>query len=257
MEITRYAPGTPSWVDIGVPDLAAAGAFYGGLFGWELEEPAADAGGYANARLRGKPVAGFGPQMNPGPPHWSTYVTVDDVEATSELVTANGGSVIVAAMDVLEVGRMAIFADDTGSVFSVWQPGTHIGSELVNEPGTLTWNELTTRNPAEAKAFYGAVFGWEPDDHPMGDFDYTEWKLDGKVVGGMIPMVGPMWPAELPNHWMVYFGSSDTDATCARATELGGSVQVAPFDTPAGKVAVLNDPAGAPFSVITLAEGRA
>jgi len=254
MEMTSYAPGTPSWVDVGVPDTDAAADFYGPLFGWTFDEGTPETGGYRQARLRGKSVAGFGPQMNPGMPMWATYIAVASVDETATKVTDNGGQILVPAMDVMDVGRMAVFVDNAGTAFSVWQAGTHPGAELVNEPGALTWNELTTRNPDDAKAFYGAVFGWTYEDLPMGDFDYTEWQLDGRTIGGMMPMVGPMWPAELPNHWMVYFGTDDTDASCAKVTELGGTVHVEPFDVPAGRIAVVNDPAGAPFSLIKLAE---
>jgi hypothetical protein len=54
----------------------------------------------------------------------------------------------------------------------------------------------------------------------------------------------------VPNHWHVYFGAADADATAARAAELGGSVLVEPFDTPVGRMAVLGDPQGAVFSII-------
>lgn len=253
MEMTSYPPGVPSWVDAGVPDTDAAAAFYGGLFGWELD-PADDAtGGYRQARLRGKAVAGFGPQMGPGLPFWATYIATDDVEATASRVLDAGGEVLMAPMDVMDFGRMAVFLDDAGTAISAWQAGTHPGAQLVNEPGTLCWNELTTRDPDKAKAFYPAVFGWTWTDNPMDDqTTYTEWQVDGRSIAGMMPMVGPMWPDEIPNHWMVYFATDDTDAACAKVTELGGSVPVPPFDIAIGRIAVANDPAGAHFSLITL-----
>lgn len=252
MEMQHYPAGTPSWIDIGVPDMDDAVAFYGGLFGWAFDEPDDATGGYRQARKDGAAVAGFGPQMNPGPPFWATYVAVESADATTDAVQAAGGTVVLPPMDVLEFGRMAVYADDAGAFFSVWQAGTHPGVGRCNEPGTLTWNELTTREPGKAKAFYGAVFGWGAKDNPMGPVTYTEWQLDERTIGGMMPMEGDMWPAELPNHWMVYFGTDDTDAACARVTELGGAVSVAPFDIPAGRIAVVNDRAGAFFSLITL-----
>ena len=63
---------------------------------------------------------------------------------------------------------MAVFADPTGAVFGIWQPGTFLGAELVNEPGALAWNELNTRDLAGAKEFYGAVFGWAFEDSDDG-----------------------------------------------------------------------------------------
>lgn len=257
MELQEYAPGTPSWVDIGVPDIDAAATFYGELFGWDVAESDPEAGGYRIAHLRGRAVAGIGPQQNPGPPMWTTYVSVADASASAAAVTDAGGQLLVPAMDVMGQGVMAVCTDPGGAAFSLWQPQAHPGAGIVNEPGTLTWNELTTRDFDAAKGFYATVFGWTAHDLDNPDMAYTEWQLDGRTIGGMMPMVGDMWPADLPNHWMVYFGSADTDATCTRLTELGGTVHVPPFDTPAGRISVVTDPSGAVFSIITLDPARA
>jgi predicted enzyme related to lactoylglutathione lyase len=202
--------------------------------------------------LHGKPVAGLGPQMQPDiPPYWTTYVSVSDVDATVKAVESAGGQVMMPSMDVLTAGRMAVFADPTGAPFSVWQPGDHIGSSYVNEPGSLSWNELATRNPDQAIVFYSEVFGWTADAQPMGEMAYTVWMLDGESIGGMMPM-GDMFPPEVPPHWSVYFAVEDTDATVAKITSLGGSVVAPPMDIPQGRFAAVSDPHGAMFSVIAL-----
>lgn len=253
MEMTSYAPGTPSWVDIGVPDIAAAAAFYADLFGWDIPEGDPAAGGYRLAHLRGRPVAGIGPQQNPGPPMWTTYIATADVDASCTAVTGAGGQILVPAMDVMDQGRMAVCTDPAGAVFSLWQPLAHPGSGVVSEPGSMCWNELTTRQVDAAKAFYGTVFGWEAADQDMGDFLYTEWRLAGTGIGGMMPMAGDMWEG-VPDHWMVYFAVEDTDAAAARITELGGTVHVAPFDIPPGRMAVVADPTGGTFSILAMVD---
>ncbi|WP_216214068.1 VOC family protein [Amycolatopsis aidingensis] len=250
MIVTAHQPGTPSWVDLGAPDPQAAAEFYAALLSWETSEPDAAAGGYRMATLKGHPVAGIGPRQQPDiPPYWTTYVTVASAEDTTELVRKAGGQVLVEPMDVMDFGRMAVFADPAGTPFSVWQAKAHIGAGVVNEPGALCWNELTTRDAERAKAFYHEVFGWEAETRDMDGVDYTEWKLDGRTIGGMMPM-DDSWPADLPSHWMVYFAVADTDETAAKVTELGGTVSVPPTDIPVGRFAVLNDPGGAVFSVI-------
>lgn len=254
-QVTSHQPGTPSWVDLGSPAPDESEAFYGPLFGWEFTEPGPveETGGYRMATLEGKSVAGLGAQQNPGPPYWTTYVSVDDADLAAKKVEEAGGQVLVPAMDVMTAGRMAVFTDSGGAPFSVWQPGEHIGAEIVNEPGTLVWNELTTREVATSKAFYQAVFGWHPNEMDMGEHGtYVEWQLDGRGIGGMQPMEGDMWPASLPNHWMTYFAVDDTDATAEQAQQLGGKVSVPPTDIPPGRFAVLNDPHGAVFSVIKM-----
>jgi predicted enzyme related to lactoylglutathione lyase len=249
-ERTEYLPGTPSWVDIGT-DVEPAKAFYTGLFGWSAMDagPPEETGGYGFFMKDGKLVAGYGPQQNPGPPAWSTYVSVADADAIVGKVQAAGGTVVVPPMDVMTAGRMAVFQDQQGAFFSVWQPGEHKGAQLVNDPGSFSWNELNTRDLEGSKRFYSAVFGWEPVTHGEGQGAYTEWQLGGTSIGGMMEMP-PMVPAQVPPHWLVYFSVDDTDATIARVEELGGKVMVGPMDVEPGRLAVVTDPQGGAFAVI-------
>lgn len=259
---TSYAPGTPSWVDLGTSDLEVASSFYCSLFGWEAHvAPQPEAGGYTMFTKDGANVAGMGPLMSDEqPPAWSTYVTVIDADATAAAAVEAGAKLVVEPMTVLDVGRMAVLIDPTGAAISIWQPMAHHGADLVNEPGCLCWNELTTRDPVTAAGFYDAVFGWHAHnvafETPEGTGNYTDWKLDpdSEPIGGMMPMEGDEWPADLPSHWMVYFAVDDPDATAARCAELGGTVSVPPTDIPPGRFAVLGDPTGAYFSIIAMSD---
>src|SRR6476620_1042020 len=109
-ERTSYAPGTPSWVDVSSPDIAASAAFYAGLFGWEHVDQGPDAGGYGMFRLRGKDVAGIGPVQGPPgtPPMWSVYCSVVDAGATLDAIRANGGGVLMGPMEVFDSGVMGV-----------------------------------------------------------------------------------------------------------------------------------------------------
>jgi hypothetical protein len=253
-EMTKYEPGTPSWVDLGTPDPADARRFYSSLFGWSITEGSPEAGGYSMCELDGKPVAGLGPQMNTDmPPWWTTYVSVADADETAAAIKEDGGSVIVEPMDVLDVGRMAVAADPGGAMFSIWQPKKHIGAGIVNDANTFCWNELTTRDPQRSIEFYGAVFGWTANILAnVGAENYTEFHLGARGIAGMMPMEGDSWPADMPNHWMVYFAVEDCDASVALVEELGGSVTMPPTAVPPGVFAVVKDPQGAVFSVIAL-----
>jgi predicted enzyme related to lactoylglutathione lyase len=252
MEIDHYEPGVPSWIDIGSPNPQGAADFYGALFGWEAPEGPPEAGGYRVAMVGDRAVAGIGEQAHPGPPTWSTYIAVENAdEAVAKVLTA-GGQVIVPAMDVLDVGRMAIFSDPQGAVFSVWQAGTHPGAELVNEPGTWSWSELLTTDVEAATGFYGDVFGWTTNTAGAGPTgEYTEWQVSGRSVAGMMQKP-PMMPAEIPPFWAVYFAVEDTDTAVARVAELGGTVLMAPMDIEPGRFSTVSDPFGAVFTVIAL-----
>ncbi len=249
MKRASYSPGEVCWVDCGT-DLEKATAFYGALFGWAVQDMGADAGGYAMATKDGREVAGLGPQQSPGPPFWSVYFRVDDVATTAELVEASGGSVVLAPMEVMEAGHMAVFTDPVGAAFSVWQPKQHLGFGVENEPGAFCWAELTTTDVAASKRFYGQVLGFGAKDGADATMEYTEFQLDGTSVAGMMPKPAEM-PAEIPPFWGVYFTVEDADATVARVAELGGMTVFGPMDVPSvGRFAQCVDTAGAMFSVL-------
>jgi predicted enzyme related to lactoylglutathione lyase len=256
----EYAPGTPSWVELSSPDADAAAEFYREVLGWSATEPGpAETGGYRMFQHDGKNVAGLMGHMQEGQPTaWATYVNVADADETAEKVRAAGGSVIVEPMDVMDLGRMAVFADPTGAVFGVWQPRSFGGAELVNEPVSLCWNEVHTRDTDTDKAFYASVFGWaagRPSFTGAPD-TYTVWELAGKPVGGMMQMSDEMFPPDVPPHWSVCFAVSDADATVARARERGATVVAEPVDMPIGRFAAVIDPQGAWFTVMQPAGGE-
>jgi uncharacterized protein len=245
--------GTPSWIDLSTTDLEAARDFYSKLFGWTAQvSPEPEALGYTLFLKDGKQAAGAGPAMTPDrPPSWTMYVGTDDAQAVAAKVEGAGGKVLVPPMDVFDFGRMAVFLDTSEAAFAVWQAGKHPGGEVFHQPGAYTWSELVTRDPNAAKEFYGHVFGWTATDGPPGPFQVSVFRLNGVPVAGAVEMAGDMWPADLPNHWMNYVAVADTDATVAKARQLGGAVSVEPTDIEPGRFAIINDPQGAALSVIT------
>ncbi|HEV3213872.1 MAG TPA: VOC family protein [Acidimicrobiales bacterium] len=249
MKKDDFAPGEVCWVDCGT-DVDKATAFYKALFGWTVEDMGAESGGYRMASKGGREVAGLGPQQSPGPPFWSVYFRVDDVAKTAELVTGGGGSVLVGPMEVLEAGHMAVFTDPVGAAFSVWQPKSHKGFGLVDEPGSYCWAELVTTDVAASKKFYGDVFGFTAKEGPDPSMPYTELQLDDRSVAGMMPKPAEM-PAEVPPYWGVYFTVEAADAAVARIGELGGTTVFGPMDIPSvGRFANCVDTAGAMFSIL-------
>ncbi|KAA2252973.1 VOC family protein [Solihabitans fulvus] len=253
-EITSYSQGTPTWIDLSTPDIEASKKFYGALFGWDFEVGPPETGGYTNAQLQGKNVAGLMqqmPDMSPpeaGPPvtAWSTYLASDDVDATAAAIEANGGRLMMPAMDVMDLGRMLVAFDPLGTMIGAWQAGRHKGAELANEPGTFVWNELATTDVAVARPFYAAAFGVEISGPMSEDFDYTTFRSAGRDVGGIYPA-----DEGTAAQWKVYFGVADTDAAAKTATDNGGTVVSEPTDTPYGRMATIRDPQGAMFSIMS------
>jgi predicted enzyme related to lactoylglutathione lyase len=243
-----YPQGTPNWVDLQTTDQDAAKAFYAALFGWSYDDQPMDGGAvYSIARLGGASVAAIAPQspeLAGTPPMWNTYLAVDSADDAVAKVAPAGGTVAMEVFDVMDAGRMAFVLDPGGAAVALWQAGQHIGAGLVNEPGTVIWNELITGDPA-AVSFYEQVLGLSTATVDMGGNEYTLFQVAGREVAGATPprMEG------VPSHWHVYFAVADAAAAAARITELGGSVLVAPFDTPIGRMAVAADPQGAVFSL--------
>jgi len=267
-----YIPGVPSWVDTSQPDPQAAAGFYGGLFGWEFADvmPPGSEGAYLIARLRGRDVAAIGSIRAGAPPMamWNTYIWVDSADETAAKVRDAGGTVLVEPFDVMEAGRMAVFADPEGAAFCVWEAKQHKGAQVVNEHGSLNFNGLNTRDAERAKPFYGAVFGWRALSLPGGAEmwilpgygDHLEERTPGlrkqvAEVGGpagfedVVASINPIPDdqPDVPAHWNVTFGVDDADATEALAADLGGKVIVPPFDAPWVRMTVLADPQGATF----------
>jgi predicted enzyme related to lactoylglutathione lyase len=249
-EVKEYEPGTPSWVDLGSPDIEASAAFYAGVFGWTFEPagPVEETGGYGMFTLQGLNVAGLGPQMNADqPPYWTMYVSVADIEGTTARAAAHGGTIVVAPMEVFTAGKMAVYIDSVGAPVSAWQPNEHIGAQLVNEPGAFTWDELRTGDVGAAISFYERVFNWVANPMEMDGNPYTLWNLGERPVGVM------MHDAAGPSRWDISFAVADCDAAVAQAQALGATVVAPAVDSSAGRFAGLADPHGASFGVIQLA----
>ena len=249
--------GLFGWVDLVTTDVAAAKAFYEGLFGWSMQDMPTPMGpAYTIASLDGKVVAGIGPQP-PGmaaqgiPSMWNSYVLVEDLDALCAAATGAGGQVVMPAMDVMDQGRMAMIQDPSGAVVGAWQPWGHQGAEVFNVPGALTWNELQTRDLAGATAFYEAVLPWRFEDADgSGYLMITLDAKDGedKSNGGAMAMPDEV-PSEVPSYWAVYFAVEDCDRSVERAVDLGATVFLPAMSMGPGRFAGIMDTTGASLMI--------
>ena len=247
--VTQNQPdGTPTWIDLGIPDLERAMEFYGALFGWEFEVGLPEFGHYTICLLDGRRVAGLAPTPEPSTTEfwWNVSLAADDVEATMARAVAAGGEVIGGPFDVPGQGRGALLHDAVGAQFALWEGHGHVGCEVVNEPGALIRNDLVTPTPGPARDFYAAVFGFTLDanqDMPEADFTFLR-RADGHEVGGIFGN-----PAAPRSTWNTVFEVADTDAAVRRANEAGGK-GAEPTDMLYGRLAMMTDPFGTEFSVI-------
>ncbi|HEX2901976.1 MAG TPA: VOC family protein [Jatrophihabitans sp.] len=243
-----FPAGTPSWVDLSVADVPAARIFYEQLFGWQIQQPQEQFGGYANCAKDGRLVCGLAPTMAAEQPNaWTTYIGVADAAATMAQVRAHGGTVVAEPMAVMQLGTMAVALDPAGAPFGVWQPGTHTGFQRYNESGTVSWNEYRGADLAAAKAFYGAVFGWDYNDISTEGWLYSTFiATDGHEAGGLTQVAD----GDVGTPWLVYFSVDSADDTIDQLITLGGTVLSPAADTPYGRMATVADNQNATFAIV-------
>ena len=125
---------------------------------------------------------------------------------------------------------------------------SHIDS---HPPGSFCWLELATSDQAAAKSFYSSLFGWTPADSPLGpDAVYTIFKLEGRDAAAAYTMFPEQRSHGVPPNWMLYVSVANADDAVKRAKADGGTVLKDAFDVgESGRMAVLQDPTGAVFSV--------
>lgn len=260
-EVSEHAAGMFCWVDLATTDTAAAKAFYTQLFGWNANDvPTGESGTYTMLQKNGKAACALyamdeAMRSRGVPPHWTSYVSVTDVDCTAGKVAELGGTLLAPPFDVMTAGRMAIVQDPTGAVVALWQPKEHHGAEVVGEPGAFCWNELYTNDLEASKNFYGGLVGWITRTMAVGEgHEYTIFQADGRDACGMME-IQEEW-GDVPPNWGVYFVVEDCDASMEQAKTLGASAVTSPMDIQnVGRFVLLQDPQGAHFSIIQLKPG--
>jgi uncharacterized protein len=257
MKTRRRHPGKAfCWVGLATSDPAAAQTFYAQLFDWECEVLAAgEAGNFTILRREGEDAAILYRQTAQAraaaaPPHWTSYISVQDAEATAARAAELGGAkAFRAPFDVLDAGRIAAIRDPTGAILSLWQPRARIGATVVNEVGALCWNELATTDVDRARSFFGELVGWTYDTDDAG---YTTIKCGGRHIGGIRQQASG--ERDAPPAWLPHFEVKSTEAVTRRATELGARDAGSITETTLGRRAVIADPLGATFALLEPAQ---
>lgn len=250
-ERTEYAPGTFCWVDLTTPDQAAAKAFYSALFDWQLEDfPVGEGAHYSIARLQGRDVAAIAPQPEQQrqagvPPAWNSYIAVQSADDSARRAGELGANVHASAFDVMQAGRMAVIQDPQGAFFLLWQPREQKGAGLVNQPGTLVWNELASPDTRASAGFYEELFGWSVEPSLQEGPPYLMITNAGRLNGG----IRDLEPPGTPPHWLVYFAVEGLEEALARIVALGGATLTGAIDIGRARIAVAADPQGAIFAL--------
>lgn len=254
--VDSYSLGTPCWFELGTTDQPAAKQFYGQLFGWTPQDSPIGGGEFYTMFQSDGRSAGAAYTLSPRltaagvPSRWIVYFATPDVDASAAKVEELGGTLLQPPFDVMDVGRMVNCKDPGGAQFALWRAKRHSGAGVLNEVNAVCWSELATWDTAQARDFYAALFGWETKAN-ANLATYIEFSTDGQPRGGLLPM-DEHWKG-MPSRWGIYVQVADCDATVAKAKEMGATIKYGPFDAPGvGRMAAMDDPQGAGFSVIKL-----
>jgi predicted enzyme related to lactoylglutathione lyase len=249
--IDKHPAGAFCWVELGTTDQSAAKKFYSSLFGWTPNDmPMGPGEVYTIFRLEGRDVAA-GYTLNPerqkgAPPHWMPYIAVADADDAAARAAKGGATVVAPPFDVFDAGRMAVIQDPTGAMFCIWQAKGNQGIGIAGVDGSLCWADLMTADVPRARDFYAGLFGWQITPGEKDTSGYLHIKNREEFIGGIPP--GGL-PPGTPPHWMLYFLTSNCDATVEKAKSLGARIYFGPTTMEGvGRWAVVADPQGAVFS---------
>ena len=248
-----------TWAELMAADIERELAFYKAVLGVEAEK---SPGGYYDLTTDGKSVGGamqLTEEMGDMPPVWSTYVAVEDADATVEAVKAAGGMVLRDPFEIEVGGRTAVIADPTHGALCIFEsPGDEImGFQRFGETGAPCWFECMSTDLHATKSFLETVFGWTATPLPpeMGGDQMEYYMLSNGDDGTVCGLMGlPDHMAGAPTHWVNYYVVEDNDAACEIVKANGGTVVAEPWDTLFGRMSAIADPGGATLMLCQMPE---
>ncbi len=236
------------------PDLNMAKQFYGGLFGWTFQTTKVGDSDYAQAFMNGYPVAGLIQKTLSNTENrqsaWLTFISTGDVDATKTIALKHGAKLLSEPRNVPNRGRQAVFADPQGAVFAILASTSGDPADSLAEPGEWIWSSLISSDPDNGAGFYQTLFNYEIFElpAPAGEEHLLfASKSYARASANSLPSNG----LNHHSHWLNYARVVDATAMTAKVVALGGHILLEPrTDRHGGKVAIVSDPAGAPFGLL-------
>ena len=250
---TEHHPGKMVWADLVTPDLAAAEKFYGGLFGWTFQRIRAGSSDYDVALLDGRPIGGMVEKTIPSGQHhqsaWLTFLAVSDVDAVKRTAVAHGAKVLADSHSYPQRGRQCVLSDPEGAVFAILASSSGDSPDYLPVTGEWIWSSLHAKDAGTDAAFYQELFGYDVFDLPSDDgLEHLILSTDdfARASANSFPAAGRRHP-----HWLNFVRVDNAANMTAKVIAMGGHVLVEPRpDRHGGMLAVVADPAGAPFGLM-------
>jgi uncharacterized protein len=256
---TEHHVGKMVWAELVTPDLAAAERFYGGLFGWTFRTIHMGGSEYAVALADGRPVGGLIQKPIPAGEHrqsaWLTFLSVSDVDGAKRAALAHGAKLVSDSKSYPARGRQAVLSDPDGAVFAILASSSGDPPDFLAEPGEWIWSSLLSHDPGAATAFYQQVFSFDVFDLASEDgLEHVILSSDDFARASVNSL--PADSKRRHSHWLNFVRVVDTVGMAAKVVASGGRVLVDPHvDRHGGRVAVVADPAGAPFGLMEWTSG--
>ena len=238
-----YRHGHFVWRELTSTDLGKARAFYPALFGWTLSDMPMPNGTYTIIKNGEKQIGGMMGTPPGAPPmsYWTSYASVKDIDAVIRETTERGGKVLMGPHTAENVGRFGILADPAGAVVAAITQEHGDGAASMPGVHEFVWESLNTHDAARATPFYEKVLGLTAK---------TENGMTTlHAADGMVADVG-VAPPGMPSHWVTHVAVEKLEHSRGLVEKLGGKVVMPEIQVPGyGRLAIVQDPAGAFFSI--------
>lgn len=249
--------GTFQWYDYNADDTEKARAFYSEVIGWKVK-PWEESGDEPYMMFMNGDTAIAGVMDLPGqaramgaPPHWMAYIGTPDIAATVTKAKELGATVLLDVMEIPKVGKIAVFSDPQGAVFSAYEPLEYDEEAKPDGqiPGTIGWHELLTTDAEAAWTFYSDLFDWKKTDSMKMDGGVYQMYGQGEQTYGGFFTKSPDMPG--PPTWLYYINVDNADSAIERAKANGGQLINGPLEVPGGSfVAQFMDSQGGAFAIV-------
>ena len=239
------------WHDLLTDDVNSVKSFYSGLFGWKFDNGGDPEAIYTTILFNGNAIGGIihlekkDDETNYAS-QWMEYISVEDVDGVFQKVIKQNCKVFREPFDLMNRGRIAVFADTRGALIAIVNSSTGDPDDVEVEYNNWFWNELWTDDLNNSVEFYKSLFNYTIEEYKTrSDNDYVILRTKEKRRAGVLKIP---YDDVKPN-WLPYVAVKDVKEVENKVKELGGEILVASEDIIGNDAAILADPSGAVFTI--------
>jgi predicted enzyme related to lactoylglutathione lyase len=248
---TNKLTGKIVWHDLLTDDVSSVRSFYGGLFDWQFDNGGDPDAIYTTILFNGNPIGGIIHLENKEgeinySSQWMEYISVEDVDAVFQEVKKQNCKVYREPFDIMNRGRIAIFADTRGALIAIVNSSSGDPEDVEVEYNNWFWDELWTDDMDNSVDFYKSLFGYTNEEYKTrSDNDYVILRTKERRRAGVLKI-----PFEdVKPNWLPFVAVKDVKEIENKVIDLGGEILVASEGIIGNEAAILADPSGAVFTI--------